>query len=96
MSCDQLKALETLPEEVLLFVQTNQQNNVLDIFNKYKTKLFPKSSEQISLESKMEVDEIEIESESKVEKKRMDFYKSPMLSLRSDSEEIPTTPIMTS
>ena len=58
MSCDQLKAFETLTEKFLLFVQTNQQNNVLDTFNKYKTKLFPKSSEQNSLESEMEVDEI--------------------------------------
>ena len=78
MSCDQLKAFETLTEEVLFFVQTNQQNNVRDIFNKYKMELFPKSSEQISPESDMEEDEIEneieVEPENKVEKKRMEFY----------------------
>ena len=65
MNCDQLKAFETLTEEVRLFVQSNQQNNVLDIFNKYKIKLFPKSSEQFSPESKMEVEEIEVEPENK-------------------------------
>ena len=96
MSCDQVKAFETLTEEVLLFVQTNQQNNVLDIFNKYKMKLYPKSSEQISPESDLGVDEIEVVPESEVENKRMQFYKSLMLSLRSDSEEVPTTPIMAS
>ena len=78
MSCDQLKAFETLTEEVLLFVQTNQQNNVRDIFIKFKMELFPKPSEQISPESDMEEDEIEneieIEPENKVEKKRLEFH----------------------
>ena len=96
MSCDQIKTFETFTEEVLLFVQTNQQNNIqtAKIFNKYKMKLFSKSSEQISPETELEVDEIKVEPESKVEKKRMEFYKSLMLCQRSDSEEIPTTPIM--
>ena len=59
-------------------------------------KLYPKSSEQISPESDLGVDEIEVVPESEVENKRMQFYKSLMLSLRSDSEEVPTTPIMAS
>ena len=62
--------------------------------------LFPKSSEQFSPESDMEEDEIEneieVEPENKIEKKRIEFYKSLMLSLHSDSEEIPTTPVMAS
>ena len=44
----------------------------------------------------MEVDEIEVEPENKVETKRMEFYKSHMLCRRSDSEEIPTIPVMAS
>ena len=96
MSCDQVETFETLTVEVLRFVQTNHQNNVLVIFKKYKMKLFSKSSEQISPESEMEVDEIEVEPENKVKMKRMEFHKSLMLSLRSNSEEIPTIPIMAS
>lgn len=96
MSCDQVKAFETLTQEVLLFVETNQQNNVLDIFNKYKIMLFPTSTEQNSHESDMEVEEIDVGPDNKVEKKRMEFYKSLMLSLHSDSQESPPTTIMAS